>query len=249
MRKRLLIGVWLLVPVVLLAVHYGPGQRGIAWDRAAEKLALAQAAEKTEAWSDAVQLYSEALAALPSTDIKQRYQIRLAAAKARMYSGELPEAKADLEGLLADAQKSSADASLVREIRANLASAEYYAGWLMRLEGAATEEWIAETESSRQHFRLLAEQTQPQPAANSANDYQKNLEAVIRLELLDLSELKGLPLPKQCKNCSNCSSKCRKQRESACKNPGNSKSEDAREKIAKEKQQGAGKSSREGTGS
>ena len=249
MRKRLFIAVWVLIPVVLLAVHYGPGQRGIARDRAAEKLALAQAAENTESWSDAMQHYADALAALPSTDAKQRYQIRLASAKARMYSGELPEAKADLEGLLADAQKSSADASLVREIRANLASAEYYAGWLMRLEGAATEEWMAETESSRQHFRLLAEQTQSQPIASLATDYQKNLEAVIRLELMDLSELKGLPLPKQCKNCSNCSSKCRKQRESACKNPGNGKSEDAREKIAKEKQQGAGKSSREGTGS
>jgi hypothetical protein len=249
MRKRLLIGIWLLVPVVLLAVHYGPGQRGIARDRAAEKLALAQAAEKTEAWSDAMQHYTDALAALPSTDAKQRYQIRLAAAKARMYSGELPEAKVDLEALLADAQKSGGDPILVREIRANLAGAEYYAGWLMRLEGAATEEWMAETESSRQHFRLLAEQTQSQLAAGLATDYQKNLEAVIRLELMDLSELKGLPLPKQCKNCSNCSSKCRKQRESACKNPGNGKSEDAREKIAKEKQQGAGKSSREGTGS
>ena len=249
MRKRLLIGVWLLIPIVLLAVHYGPGQRGIARDRAAEKLALARAAENTEAWTDAMQHYADALAALPSTDAKQRHQIRLAAAKARMYSGELPEAKADIEGLLADAQKSGADASLVREIRSNLASAEYYAGWLMRLEGAATEEWMAETESSRQHFRLLAEQTQSQPATGLATDYQKNLEAVIRLELMDLSELKGLPLPKQCKNCSNCSSKCRKQRESACKNPGNSKSEDAREKIAKEKQQGAGKSSREGTGS
>jgi len=249
MRKRLLVGVWLLVPVVLLAVHYGPGQRGIARDRAAEKLALAQAAEKTEAWTGAMEHYADALAALPATDAKQRYQIRLAAAKARMYSGELPEAKADLEGLLADAQKSGADAELVREIRANLASAEYYAGWLMRLEGASTEEWMAETESSRQHFRLLAEQTQSQPAAGLATDYQKNLEAVIRLELMDLSELKGLPLPKQCKNCSNCSSKCRKQRESACKNSGNNKSEDAREKIAKEKQQGAGRSSREGTGS
>jgi len=249
MRKRLLIGVWLLIPVILLAVHYGPGQRGIARDRAAETLALAQAAEKTEAWTVAMQHYADALAALPSADVNQRYQIRLAAAKARLFSGELPEAKADMEGLLADAQKNGADTSLVREIRANLAGAEYYAGWLMRLEGAATEEWMAETESSRQHFRLLAEQTQSQPVASLATDYQKNLEAVIRLELMDLSELKGLPLPKQCKNCSNCSSKCRKQRESACKNPGNSKSEDAREKIAKEKQQGAGKSSREGTGS
>ena len=86
MRKRLLIGVWLLIPIVLLAVHYGPGQRGIARDRAAEQLALAQAAEKAEAWTDAMQHYADALAALPSTDARQRYQIRLAAAKARMYA-------------------------------------------------------------------------------------------------------------------------------------------------------------------
>src|SRR5262245_31577039 len=89
MRKRLLIGVWLLIPIVLLAVHYGPGQRGTARDRAAEQLALAQAAEKTEAWADAMQHYADALATLPSTDVKQRYQVRLAAAKARLYSGEL----------------------------------------------------------------------------------------------------------------------------------------------------------------
>lgn len=249
MRKRILVAGWLLVPVVLLAVHYGPGQRGLSRHQAAEKIAAARAAEQTESWAAAVQFYADALAALPANDLKQRYQLRLAQAQARLYSGELPEAKADLDGLLADAQKGNLDPALVREIRAALASAEYYAAWLMRLEGAATEEWMAETESSRQHFRLLAEQAKPMQLAALGTDYQKNLEAVIRLERMDLSELKALPLPKQCKNCSNCSSQCRKQRQSACKNPGNGKSEDAREKISKEKQSGAGKSSREGTGS
>jgi len=250
MRKKLLLAVWLLVPVVLLAVHYGPGQRGLSRDKAAEKIAKAQAAEQAENWSDAVQLYSDALADLPSTDTRRRYQLRLAQAKARMYLGELPEAKADLEGLLADAQKGGVNAALTAEIRANLASAEYYAAWLMRLEGAATEEWMAETESSRQHLRLLAEQSKQSGLASLATDHQKNLEAVIRLELMDLSELKGLPLPKQCKNCSNCSGKCRAQRASACKNPGDGKGQsDARQKMTEEKKSGAGKSSREGTGS
>jgi hypothetical protein len=249
MRKKLLTAVWLLIPVVLLAVHYGPGQLGLSRDKAAEKIAKAKAAEQAENWSDAVQLYSDALADLPPADTKQRYQLRLAQAKARLYSGELPDAKADMEGLLADAQKSGADAALTGEIRASLATAEYYAGWLMRLEGAATEEWMAETESSRQHFRLLAEQSKQNGLASLAADHQKNLEAVIRLELMDLSELKGLALPKQCKNCSNCSGKCRAQRASACKNPGNKPSEDAREKISEEKKKGAGKSSRQGTGS
>ncbi|MEY2408016.1 MAG: hypothetical protein QOF48_686 [Verrucomicrobiota bacterium] len=248
MRKKILIAAWLLVPVVLFAVHYGPGQTGLSRDKAAEKIAKAQAAETTENWSDAVQLYSDALADLPSTDAARRYQLRLAQAKARINSGELPEAKADLEGLLADAQKSGVNPALIGEIRASLAGAEYYSGWLMRLEGAATEEWMAETESSRQHFRLLAEESKQSGLAALATDHQKNLEAVVRLELMDLSELKGLALPKQCKNCSNCSSKCRAQRASACKNPGNGHS-DARQKISEEKKSGAGKSSREGTGS
>jgi hypothetical protein len=247
MRKKLLIALWLLVPVVLLAIHYGPGQKSLARDKAARKIALAQAAEKSEGWAQAVEFYSQALAELPADNLAQRYQLRLAQAKARVMTGELPEAKADLDGLLADMLKNSADSALTREVRAELAGTEYYAGWLMRLEGAATEEWMAETESSRQHFRLLAEQSRKQSDARLATNFQKNLEAVIRLELMDLSELKGLPLPKQCKNCSNCSSKCRKQRESNCKKPGESK--DVREKISEQKSNNAGKSGREGTGS
>jgi len=254
MRKKLLTAAWLLIPVVLLAVHYGPGQSGLSRDKAALDVHRAVLAEQAESWAEAVQHYANALANLPAADVQQRFQLRSAQAQARLMSGELPEAKADLDGLLADALKNNVDAALVNEIRARLASAEYYAGWLMRLEGATTEEWMAETESARQHYRLLAEQSsKSQVAAQVATstDYQKNLEAVIRLQRMDLSELKGLPLPKQCKSCSNCSSKCRQQRASACKNPGEGKgkSEDAREKIAKEKQQGAGKSSRSGTGS
>jgi tetratricopeptide (TPR) repeat protein len=225
-----------------------PSRRPRSRDRAAEKIADAQKAALSKDWAGAVELYSEALALLPNDDLKTRYQLRLAQANARICTGELPEAKADLETLLADAQKNHAPAALVDEVRASLASAEYYAGWLMRLEGAATEEWMAETESARQHFRLLAEKTQAHGTKALATDYQKNLESVIRLELMDLSELKGLPLPKQCQNCSNCSGKCRKQRESNCKNPGN-KAGDVREKISEQKQQGAGKSGREGSGS
>ena len=34
--KKLLVPSWLLVPVAVLALHYGPGQRYLAWDRAAD---------------------------------------------------------------------------------------------------------------------------------------------------------------------------------------------------------------------
>ena len=251
MRKKLLTAAWLLLPVVLLAYHYGPGQRGLSRDMAARELAAARQAEAKEEWADAVLHYADALAALPEGDSASRVRLRLAQENARMMSGELPEAKAGFEGLLADAQREKLGPALEAEVRAGLASAQYYAGWLMRVEGATTEEWMAETESARQHFRLLAEQSAGGELAATCQgaDYQKNLEAVVRLQRMDLSELKGLPLPKQCKKCSNCSSKCRQQRASACKNPGENKSEDAREKIAKEKKSGAGKSSRSGTGS
>ena len=123
---------------------------------------------------------------------------------------------------------------------------DYYAAWLMRLEGACADEWTLETEQARQHFRLLAEDAQAhgEPAAK----HQENLEATIRLARMDLSELKGLPLPKECQNCSNCSGKCRSQRESRSKVP--KKSDDARQEVQEEKQKSAGQNDRpEGSGS
>ena len=239
MRKKLLITVWLLIPVLVLAFHYGPGQRRLAQDQVAAKIAAAQTAEKEEDWRAAVTAYADALSLLPAGNSMARNQLQLAHANARMYAGELPEAILELEGLLSDMLKGRSSASSVREVRGTLASAQYYAGWLMRLEGATAVEWTAETEQARQNFRLLAEETHKEPSLRL--DYEKNLEATIRLERMDLSELQGLPLPKQCQGCKNCSQKCRSQRESKCKNPSENEKKDAR---------GAGVGKRpEGTGS
>ena len=49
--------------------------------------------------------------------------------------------------------------------------------------------------------------------------HEQNLEATIRLARMDLSELKGLPLPKECNGNGNCAGKCRKQKESRTKIP------------------------------
>src|SRR5262249_53789395 len=164
--------------------------------------------------------------------------LQLAHANARMYAGELPEAILELEGLLADMLKGGSAASSVREVRGLLASAQYYAGWLMRLEGSTALQWTAETEQARQNFRLLAEETQKQPDLRL--DYQKNLEATIRLERMDLSELQGLPLPKQCQGCKNCSQKCRSQRESKCQNPSEKEKKDARGAGVGKRPEGSG---------
>lgn len=246
MRKLFAVA-WLIFPVGLLAYHFGPGQRGVAHDMLAAHLSIARAAEAKEDWQAAMKAYADAGAAVPETEPNTRLKVRLAHAKARMYAGDLPEAMEDLEGTLSDALSQNAPRDLVKEIRSTVASMHYYAAWLMRLEGAPAEEWTIETEQARQHFRLLAEDTlaHGEPTA----DHQKNLESTIRLARMDLSELKGLPLPKECQNCSDCSGKRRSQRESRTKVPKKSDG-DARQEVQEDKAKGAGQNDRpEGSGS
>ena len=146
----------------------------------------------------------------------------------------------DLDGLLAEMRKAGGAAPDIREVRRTLAGAQYYAAWLMRLENAPTEEWMEQAENARQNFRLLAEQTQAQATeAEAARDYQVNLEAVIRLQRMDLSELQGMPLPKKCQGCKNCSQKCRGQKESRSQQP-KEKPKDARGAGAGKRPDGSG---------
>jgi hypothetical protein len=125
-----------------------------------------------------------------------------------------------------------------RALRHEAASALFHLAWGMRLEGAARDEWMPVAEEARQHFRLLAE-TAPAGDAGAAS----NLEATLRLQRMDLSELQGLPLPKDCKGCKNLSQRQRKQRQSAkCQEPGKAQSEkpaDARQEIRDQHDRGA----------
>lgn len=219
MRKTILFCVWLLVPVVLLAYHYGPGQARLAQDRAAKKIAEAKAFEAKEDWAAAYAAWTDALAATPASKTTERFELRLAQARTRMWTGDLPEAITDLENLLTEVQRGG-DKSLQNEVRATLAGGQYYEGWLMRLEGAPAEEWLQPVEGARQNFRLLAENTAD---TKLAADFKKNLEATIRLERMDLSELQGQPLPKKCSGCKNVSQKCRCQSQSKCENKGEPK--------------------------
>jgi hypothetical protein len=226
MKRKLIFLVWLLLPILLLAYHYGPGQLTLAHEKAATLARQASQLEEAEDWAGAVAAYQQAVAALPPEDQDGRFKLRLAAANARMYVGQLPEALQDLDGLLTDMRKANALAPAMHDVRSALAGAQYYAAWLMRLENAPTEEWMEQAENARQNFRLLAEETQKaEPVV--AEDYAKNLEAVIRLERMDLSELQGLPLPKKCQGCKNCSQKCRGQKESRSQQP-KEKAKDAR---------------------
>jgi hypothetical protein len=242
-RVRVVVLAWLLAPIALLAMHFGPGLKMLARDRSGDFLRAADAAAAGEDWARAASEYGKAAEALPADDFEARNRIELSQASARIAAGEMIEGQEQLEKLLTRMeQEPETDLHLRTSVASELASANYYAAWIMRLEGATAEEWKAEAEQSRQQFRFLAEQA---AAAGDpdAEAFQRNLEAVIRLEQMDLSVLKAQPLPKKCCQCKNLSQRKRKQAQARSK--GGKKTEDIRKQI----QKGAGLNEREKGGS
>lgn len=215
--KTALLVLWLALPLAAAAYHFGPGQDLLKRDAAATHLSAARKAVKEGDHAAAIEACNAAIAALPTDAATVTRQLRLWRAQAMMPSGQLPEAHDDLVGLLSELEAdSSADAGMKREARASLASAKYYLAWLMRLEGGSEEQWGPEIEAARQHFRLLAEEAENEGQTALVTTHRESLESAIRLARMDLTELQGLPLPKQCKNCQ--SGKC-KPRPTAKKNP------------------------------
>ncbi len=246
--KRTLILVWLLAPVAIIAWHYGPGQDLLERDRAGSLTRSAEAAAAQSRWEPAAARFAEAGRALPEDDRAARRRLRLAEACSRIQAGEMIEGQEQLEALLGELEKQpDDDPPLLTSVRHELATASYYAAWLMRLEGATAEEWKPEAERARQQFRLLAEL--PRHAEDGrAERFKKNLEATIRLEQMDLSTLKAKPLPKDCPCCKNLSQRKRKQCQSRCRRrKKGEEEEDARQLIKQTR--AAGLNEREGTGS
>ncbi|MGB8167398.1 MAG: hypothetical protein WCF18_07895 [Chthoniobacteraceae bacterium] len=208
----------MLAPLLLLAAHFGPGQTAMARDEAARRVALAAELAQVEDWQGAASAYSQALAKLPDTDRVLRWSLRLAWARARTRSGGLPEGLEDLDALLAEIQQQDAASPLIEHVRAELATAEYYAGWLMRLEGAEVEDWAAEVESARDRFRGLAME-KSSGGIPDTKEYRENLEAAVRLARMELSELRELPLPTFLQGSAKVSEKCRSRRRSDHSHP------------------------------
>lgn len=214
MRMVLFIA-WLLLPLGFAAWHYGPGQKEIKVDEAADALTLAQKKVQSEDFAGACELYQEALKTLPEDNVAQRRAIQLALGKSQMRMGKLPEASQDLKNLVEEiAADKKSDPALLDDTRSALAQSQYYMTWLMRLEGIAQDEWEPEIDSARQNYRLLAEQAEARGDPSAAKAHQEDLEAAIRLARMNLDELQSISLPKQC--CCCCSGKCN----SKGKNPG-----------------------------
>jgi hypothetical protein len=197
MRKALVL-VWLMLPVLVGAYHYGPGQRRLQLDDVAAVIAEAEQHAAAERWEGAVAKYDEALSMLPADQIGVSRRIRLERAKAQMFVKQLPAAHESLKELVAEMlDDSMADPKLLSEARATLANAQYYMTWLMRLEGQPEAKWEPEIEAARQTFRWLAEQAVECGDSEAAKRHSEDLEAAIRLERMALTDLQGLPLPSQ----------------------------------------------------
>jgi hypothetical protein len=210
--RKLLLFVWLLIPVAAGAYHYGPGQDRMRGDRAAEAVSRAEAAaSKARAtaaksgddaaralWADAEEAYGEAIELLPQGSAAEARRLRLERAKAQMFVGKLPDARRDLAGLVDEvAGDPKPDAKLLDDARAALANAQYYSTWLLRLGGASREDWEPEIEAARQNYRLLAENAATSGDSKLAALTREDLESAVRLERMDLADLQGLPLPSQ----------------------------------------------------
>ncbi len=203
--KILLLLTWLAAPIGWLGWHYGPGQEALkldASDRAVKQaLAATDVKEQLNAWDAAI-------GALPKSATAQAQRLRLARCETLAENRQLPQARKELEALYSEMKDdSTAEAAELGRVQEQLASAKYYMTWLMRLEGLPQAEWEPEIESSRQHFRLLAEK-----GSGDKDRYQEKLESAIRLARMDLTELQGLPLPGCCKGCRSgkCSSQAKK---------------------------------------
>ena len=199
MRNMLLVG-WLLLPIGAWAFHEGPGQDLAALETSDAVLVAAHAAAAKGNWQEAIARYEESLTLLPASlddgpgrSVFQR--VRLELNKARMQASELPTARQELDGLVEQmAAEPDSDPELLAEARQQLARAQFYTTWLMRLEGVAREEWEPEIEAARQNYRLLAEQAGDEKVVAT---HRADLEAAIRLSRIEIEDLQGLPLPSE----------------------------------------------------
>lgn len=193
--RKILILIWLLIPIAAMAYHLGPGQREIVLDVADSAIHKAEDHQAKEKWTEAVAEYERALSLLPETEREANWRLRIEKAKAQMMASELPAANKDLKALVDELQaEKEVDAKILADARAAMANSQYYRTWLMRLEGLPRETWEPEIESARQTYKLLAENTSD---ANQQKKLKEDLESSIRLAHMDLKDLQGLPLPSQ----------------------------------------------------
>lgn len=248
MRMRFPV-LWSLLPLPLLALHFGAGQRWLACDRAARGAQAARDAAEAGDWLEAERRASAAVEALGSAAPDARVRLLMDVAQAQLERGEADGAINRLRDTLADPALAVATEATRREVRERLAEASLLSAWVMRLEGASRDEWLPDAEQARQQYRLLAEQVGD---AADGGRLAANLERVVRFERATLEELRARPLPRKCNGM--CGKRLASKRRGSCSSnnngngkPGKPGPDDSR---SRQPAQGAGLAAREaGVGS
>ena len=196
--KKWILSLWLVIPAVAIAYHYGPGQRGLLMDEAGLMVAAVNHYTLEEDWSKTIELCEKTLESLPEDEVQLRRRVVLERAKAQMMASQLPNARNALISLMDEVAPDADESdSFKNEVRQSLANSEFYMTWLMRLEGLPRSEWEPHVESARQHYKRLAENAVNDGESEEAIQHRKDLESTVRLARMDLGELQGLPLPSQ----------------------------------------------------
>lgn len=200
MRKYLVL-LWLLLPLPVVVLHFGRGQLWLARDLAHGFIRQAESAETAGNWQLADDRYREADRSIGARDRDLKLRLDLARVRTRFHMGEAVAAIDGADKLLNDAAILTMPAEFQQEARALAGRIHYYAGWVMRLEGAKRELWMEEAELARQNFRRLSEQgAAPGTAPASGEEISKqrqDLESAVQLQRLSYTELMARPLPKE----------------------------------------------------
>lgn len=195
--RKLLVLLWLLLPLPVVVLHYGRGQSWLARDHAGDFIKRAQAAEQAGDWTLADECFRNADKAVGNEDRGLKLRLELARVRSRFHLGEAVAAIDGVDKLLDDPAMATMPMAFQNEARALAGRIHYYAGWVMRLEGAKRELWLEEAELARQNFRLLAEQGLSQTRTTTAESVKQreDLEAAVQLQRLSFTELIARPLP------------------------------------------------------
>lgn len=149
----------------------------------------------SDAWKVAADRYQEAETLLGESP--QAKQVKWLRGRALVRSGEVFNGIEELQSALDEAtQEGQSGSELATAAREELAAAHYYGARLLREEGRASDLWRQVSETSRQQYRFLAEQTSKESQPQQASNLQRNVERVLDLEQSDRSELIGRPIPK-----------------------------------------------------
>ena len=150
----------------------------------------------SDAWKNVADRYQEATTLLEGSP--QAKQVKWLRGRALVRSGEVFNGIEELQSVLDEAtQEGKSGNALATAAREELAAAHYYGARLLREEGRASDLWRQVSETSRQQYRFLAEQTSKVSQSKLASNLQRNVERVLDLEQADRSELIGRPIPKE----------------------------------------------------